>query len=84
MELFGRIIFGSIGIVLGALITIKHAWILQNFGYIATIERKMGSFGGTRMFYILFGVFISVSSLLYITGVFPGIFTNAFLGALGR
>lgn len=79
-----RIVIGLLGIALGALITIKHAWIVQNFGHIATVERYMRTFGGTRLFLILLGVLISIISLLYMTGVFPGVIGDIFLGAFGR
>lgn len=70
--------------MLGALIAIKHDWIVNNIGRIATIDQKFGSFGGTRMFLILLGTLISIFSVMYITGVFPGILVDPFLAAFGR
>lgn len=86
MGLFSRIIIGLLGISLGALITIKHDWFIRNFGYIATAERYLGTFGGTRLFYQLLGVVIALISTMFMTGVLQKVLlgvAKTLFGSLG-
>lgn len=64
-----KIVIGVLGIGLGLLFAIKNEWFLYNVGRIASIERYLGSFGGSRMFYQLLGVLIIIFSTLYMTGM---------------
>ena len=84
MGLFGRIIVGLIGITLGVLITLKYEWFMNTFGRLPSMEKFIGMFGGSRAFYILFGVLTVILSVLYMTGVFPGMITNLLRGAFGN
>ncbi len=73
-----KIIIGLLGIGLGLLFAIKNEWFLHNVGRIASIEKYMGSFGGSRLFYQLLGVLIIAFSTLYMTGMLQKMITSFF------
>ncbi len=73
-----KIIIGLLGIGLGLLLAIKNEWFLQNVGRLASIERYMGSFGGSRLFYQLLGVLIIAFSTLYMTGMLQKMVVSLF------
>lgn len=75
----GKIIIGLIGIVIGFMAIWKSEWLLQNFGRIDWAEEKLGSDGGTRMFYKLFGLGLILLSFLFMFGFVEGILTAIFL-----
>lgn len=78
-----RIIIGVLGIGLGLLFAIKNEWFLYNVGRIASVERYLGSFGGSRLFYQLLGVLLIIIATLYMTGLFQklilGLFQRIFM-----
>lgn len=55
-------------------------WFYENFGTIDWAEEKLGSNGGTRLFYKLFGIGIIGISLLGISGALGGIVLGIFGG----
>ena len=82
--LLGRIILGLIVVVIGALITIKSEWILQNFGPIPSADRIFSTEGGSRLAYKLIGIFATIVGFLIMTNmietVLLGIFGRLFTG----
>ena len=85
--LLGRIILGLIVVVIGALITIKSEWILQNFGPIPSADRIFSTEGGSRLAYKLIGIFAAIVGFLIMTNmievVLLGIFGRLFTGFAG-
>ena len=71
-----------IGVGAGFLLIWKSEWLYQNFGTVAWAEEHLGTEGGSRLFYKLFGLamifisFLGVSGLLggMILGIFGGLF----------
>lgn len=74
-----RYIFGTIVIVIGFLIIWKSEWLLQNFGRIDWAEEKLGSDGGTRLFYKLVGLAIIFISFLYMGGFVEALLLRVFV-----
>lgn len=70
-----------LGIGLGVVFIIYSEWFYQNFGTINWAEEKLGSSGGTRLFYKLFGLGLIIVSFLGISGTLGGIILS-FLGGL--
>lgn len=68
-----RVLLGFIGISIGILIVWKSEWILQNFGTVAWAEAKLGTEGGTRLFYKLIGLVVILISILYMTRLIDNI-----------
>ncbi|MBI5621876.1 hypothetical protein HY933_03370 [Candidatus Falkowbacteria bacterium] len=68
-----KIFFGLLIIGFSFLITWKAEWILQNFGGNAWAEAKLGSSGGSRLFYKLIGVVGIFLGLLVMTGLIQDI-----------
>ncbi len=77
----GRIIGGLVIAAIGILITLKAEWIYQNFGGVAWAESKMGTAGGSRTFYKLLGLGITMIGFLIMTNLFGG-FLEATVGRL--
>lgn len=73
-----RILFGLIGLVVGALIVIKAEWFYQNFGTVPWAEAHLGSEGGSRLFYKLIGLAAILLSFLYISGLLENILLSIF------
>lgn len=69
-----------IGLPLGATFIVYTEWFFQNFGTIDWAEEKLGSSGGTRLFYKLFGLAIIIFSLLGVSGALGGIVLGIFGG----
>lgn len=65
----GAIIFGIIGIVIGAVLVIKTDWFVEFFGRIAWAELHLGTSGGTRLFYKLIGIGTIILSFMLMTGL---------------
>lgn len=63
-----KFILGSIVIIVGALMVIKHTWFVNSFGRSAWAEQHLGS-GGTYLMYKLLGVVIIILSLMSMTGL---------------
>jgi len=66
--LLGIIIAGT-----GVLIILKTESIIATFGAIAWAEEHLGSSGGTRLFYKLFGLILILLGFATITGIFQGL-----------
>lgn len=64
-----QFIVGLLIVVIGALITIKSEWFVQNFGYIGWAEAHLGTAGGTRLFYKLLGIVFCLGGFIYMTGL---------------
>ena len=79
-----RYVFGLLGIAFGILMTIKSEWSLNIIGKIASVEKYLGSFGGSRLFYQMLGVLIVVISTLYMIGALGGILEAIIGGIFGR
>lgn len=77
-------IVGILGIAFGILITLKSEWFLYNVGKIASVERYLGTFGGSRLFYQLLGVLIIAISTLYMIGVWGSIIEAIIGGIFGK
>ncbi|OGY47900.1 MAG: hypothetical protein A3J62_00780 [Candidatus Buchananbacteria bacterium RIFCSPHIGHO2_02_FULL_38_8] len=71
--MFGRIIFGLILAAIGAIITIKSEWILQNFGPIPSADRFFSTEGGSRLAYKLIGIIVTVVGFLIMTNLIEGV-----------
>ncbi|MBN2854366.1 hypothetical protein JXK06_02415 [Patescibacteria group bacterium] len=76
-----HIVFGIILLAIGALLTIKTEWFLNNFGRITWFEGQFGSSGGSRLGYKLIGFVFLFLGIIFITGS-GGSFVNWFLGPL--
>jgi len=63
---------------IGFVIVWKSEWILQNFGTVAWAEAKLGTEGGTRIFYKLIGLAVIFLAILYMTGLIEGIILGIF------
>ena len=74
----GKYIFGIILILVGAVMVIKSEALLKSFGRIAWAEEKLGSEGGTRLFYKLIGILLIVLSFLIMTDTLQGWFIALF------
>jgi len=70
------IFLGLLGIGIGLLVSIKHEWFLHNVGRIASVEKYLGTFGGSRLFYQLLGVLLIILSTLYMTGLLQRMLTG--------
>ncbi|NQV00272.1 MAG: hypothetical protein HQ538_06035 [Parcubacteria group bacterium] len=77
-------VFGLLGIGFGILMTLKSEWFLNIVGRIASIEKYLGTFGGSRLFYQMLGVFIVALSTLYMVGALGGILEAIIGGIFGR
>ena len=77
------ILFGLIGIGIGAMIVMKSEKMLSAFGRIEFFEKHLGSDGGSRLGYKLFGILIIFLSMLIMTGMIDG-FMMFFLEPLIR
>lgn len=79
-----RFFLGILGIGFGILITLKSEWFLHNVGRIASIEKYLGTFGGSRLFYQILGVLIVAISTLYMIGALGGILEAIVGGLFGK
>ncbi len=64
----------------GTLVVIKSEWFLENFGTIQWAEDKLGTSGGTRLFYKLIGIVIILVGIMAATNMLGGFL----LGTVGR
>lgn len=67
-----NIIYGIIGIAIGALVVIKSESILNAFGRIAFFEKYLGVEGGSRLGYKLIGLAVIFISTLVMTNMIGG------------
>ena len=72
----GRIILGFILVGIGAAVIIKTEWIVDNFGTNAWAESKLGTSGGSRLFYKLIGLAGILVGFLLITNMWEGFLIN--------
>lgn len=70
-----NIIFGLIITAVGALIVVKSEWLLNNFGRISWFEEHLGTSGGSRLGYKLFGMLAIFIGILMATGLIGGFLT---------
>jgi len=73
-----KIIIGLLIVVAGALMTIKSAWFLKNFGRVNWAEDKFSFEGGTRFFYKILGIIIVFLGLFVMTGIWSDILNGVF------
>lgn len=64
-----NIIIGLIGIATGFMMTWKSEWLLENFGRIDWAEEKLSGYGGTRIFWKLFGLGVIIFSMMHMFGL---------------
>ena len=69
-----------LGVGLGFLIIWKSEWLYQNFGTVAWAEEHLGTEGGSRLFYKLFGLIIIFISFLGVRGLLGGMILGIFGG----
>jgi hypothetical protein len=63
------VIFGVLGIAIGAAIVIKSEAMLEAFGRIQFFEDKLGMEGGSRLGYKLIGLAVTFIGILTLTGL---------------
>jgi len=73
-----KFFLGIIFVAFGFLLVWKSDWILNNFGRIDWAEAKLGTEGGTRLFWKLIGLGIIIMAMLYMFGFIEGIITSIF------
>jgi len=64
----GHIILGIVIMAPGLFLVIKTEWFVNNFGRLAWFEEKLGSEGGTRLGYKLFGLLFLFIGIIVLTG----------------
>lgn len=78
-----KYLYGSIAIIIGALLLIKTEWFYNWTGPIDWAESHLGAEGGTRLFFKLIGLIIIFGTFLVLTGILPkllgGIFKSSSL-----
>lgn len=79
-----RFLLGILGIGFGILVTLKSEWFLHNVGRIASVEKYLGTFGGSRLFYQILGVLIVAISTLYMVGALGSILEAIVGGLFGK
>lgn len=60
---------GLIGVVVGFMMVWKSEALLDNFGRIDWAEEKLSSYGGTRIFWKLFGLAVIIFSMMHMFGL---------------
>ena len=65
-------IIGIIAALAGVGMVLKTEWLIQNIGSSAWAEAKMGTSGGSRMFYKLIGIGLIFIGFMLITNLFQG------------
>lgn len=63
-----RFVAGIIMIAFGVFLIVKTDWMISGFGRIAWAEEKLGSEGGTRVFYKIIGMAIIVLAFMIMSG----------------
>lgn len=67
------IIVGIILIPVGILVSIYNEQMLRIFGQVPFAEEYLRTSGGSRLFYILLGVFTAIVGFMLVTGLFGGL-----------
>lgn len=82
-----NMVYGILGVIVGALIVMKSEWIYSNFGGSSWAEEHLGTSGGSRLLYKLVGLVIILISLLSMAGLMDdiliGMFGRLFTGFAG-
>jgi len=73
-----KFIYGFLVIGIGVLLIMKTEWLVENFGRLDWAEQHLGTEGGTRVFYKLFGAAIIIISFLAMMGIFNAPLNNIF------
>ena len=74
-------IIGIIAALAGVSMVLKTEWLIQNIGSSAWAEAKMGTSGGSRLFYKLIGTALILIGFMLITNLFQG-FLEGTIGKL--
>ncbi len=77
-----RILIGLAGIIVGAMVVMKSEWFLSNLGSVQWAEEKLGTEGGSRLFYKLIGLAIIFFGIFVMTGITTDIM-NGFAKMIG-
>lgn len=67
---------GVLLVLAGVAFILKTQWFYENFGTIAWAEEKLGTSGGTRLFYKLIGLVLIFFGFLLITNMWEGFLIN--------
>jgi hypothetical protein len=70
-------------IIIAGLVAAKSNWLVQNFGYSAWAEAKIGSWGGTRTLIKLICIAIIVLTILNMAGLLDDIILSIFSPMFG-
>ncbi|MFA5051324.1 MAG: hypothetical protein WC499_04400 [Patescibacteria group bacterium] len=60
-------------IIIGVILTLNSEWLLRTAGPVQWAEEKLGSEGGSRLFYKLLGMAVVVLGLFVISGIWEDI-----------
>lgn len=74
-------IIGAIIALVGVGMVLKTEWLIENIGSSAWAEAKLGTSGGSRMFYKLIGLGLIFIGFMLITNLFQG-FLEGTIGKL--
>lgn len=75
-----RYFVGIFCVLIGTLLILKTEWFLENFGTIAWAEENLGTSGGSRLAYKLFGLLGIFIGFLLVTNMFQGFL----MGTVGK
>lgn len=75
-----KYVLALLGVAFGAFMVIKTEWLIQNIGTSEWAESKMGTSGGSRLFYKLIGLAIIFISMMGLTGQLGGFL----MGTVGK
>lgn len=63
-----QIIGGLIALLVGITLAVKTEWFMENFGRVAWFDKNLGTEGGSRLGYKLFGIILIFIGLVIMTG----------------
>jgi len=72
---------GFLFILAGIGLIVKTEWVVENFGTSSWAEEKLGTSGGSRIFYKLIGLALIFIGMLLVTNMMTG-FLNATIGKI--
>jgi len=78
-----RVLWGFIISAIGILITMKAEWLYQTMGPVPFAESRLGAEGGSRLWYKLIGIVVTIIGFLMITNLLGNI-VLAIFGPLFR
>ena len=76
-----RYFIGLLLLAVGVVFILKTEWFVENFGYSAWAEDKLGTSGGTRLMYKLLGLIAILIAFIVLTGMWQG-FLEATVGRI--